>query len=204
MRQFAVVGHRAIAKGTLQLNDLAGSGGRMDVLVRALMAGLLTSHGIRKDTTVVLHLLGGQGPSRRIKFSGDSLKGLHADERSIAGTVGKIIATPLPPIGHWQPVTAGIEQSGGDLDTTLREWKKGPNIFLDADAPRLWSQGALLPNDSEASHQNLNFILSDDRPLEAPTSANVVLRSLGKQWLQGHMAIGIVHFLLDEGVDINL
>ena len=204
MRQFAVVGHRAIAKGTLQLNDLAGSGGRMDVLVRALMAGLLTSHGIRKDTTVVLHLLGGQGPSRRIKFSGDSLKGLHADERSIAGTVGKIIATPLPPIGHWQPVTAGIEQSGGDLETTLQEWKKGPNIFLDADAPRLWSQGALLPNDSEASHQNLNFILSDDRPLEAPTSANVVLRSLGKQWLQGHMAIGIVHFLLDEGVDINL
>ena len=204
MRQFAVVGHRAIAKGTLQLNDLAGSGGRMDVLVRALMAGLLTSHGIRKDTTVVLHLLGGQGPSRRIKFSGDSLKGLHADERSIAGTVGKIIATPLPPIGHWQPVTAGIEQSGGDLETTLREWEKGPNIFLDADAPRLWSQGALLPNDSEASHQNLNFILSDDRPLEAPTSANVVLRSLGKQWLQGHMAIGIVHFLLDEGVDINL
>ena len=204
MRQFAVVGHRAIAKGTLQLNDLAGSGGRMDVLVRALMAGLLTSHGIRKDTTVVLHLLGGQGPSRRIKFSGDSLKGLHADERSIAGTVGKIIATPLPPIGHWQPVTAGIEQSGGDLETTLREWEKGPNIFLDADAPRLWSQGALLPNDSEASHQNLNFILSDDRPLEAPTSANVVLRSLGKEWLQGHMAIGIVHFLLDEGVDINL
>jgi len=204
MRQFAVVGHRAIAKGTLQLNDLAGSGGRMDVLVRALMAGLLTSHGIRKDTTVVLHLLGGQGPSRRIKFSGDSLKGLHSDERSIAGTVGKIIATPLPPIGHWQPVTAGIEQSGGDLETTLREWKKGPNIFLDADAPRLWSQGALLTNDSEASHQNLNFILSDDRPLEAPTSANVLLRSLGKEWLQGHMAIGIVHFLLDEGVDINL
>lgn len=204
MRQFAVVGHRAIAKGTLQLNDLAGSGGRMDVLVRALMAGLLTSHGIRKDTSVVLHLLGGEGPSRRIKFSGDSLKGLHADERSIAGTVGKIIATPLPPIGHWQPVTAGIEQSGGGLETTLREWKEGPNVFLDADAPRLWTQGALLPDDSEASHQNLNFILSDDRPLDAPTSANVVRRSLGKEWLQGHMAIGIVHFLLDEGVDINL
>ena len=204
MRQFAVVGHRAIAKGTLQLNDLAGSGGRMDVLVRALMAGLLTSHGIRKDTTVVLHLLGGEGPSRRIKFSGDSLKGLHADERSIAGTVGKIIATPLPPIGHWQPVTAGIEQSGGGLETTLREWKKGPNIFLDADAPRLWAQGALLPNDSKGSNQNLNFILSDDRPLETPTSTDVVLRSLGKEWLQGHMAIGIVHVLLDEGVDINL
>ena len=204
MRRFAVVGHRAIAKGPLQLNDLAGSGGRMDVLIRALIAGLLTSHGIRKDTTVVLHLLGGKGPSRRIKFSGDSLKGLHADERSIAGTVGKIIATPLPPIGHWQPVTAGIDQSGGDLETTLREWKEGPNIFLDANAPRLWADGALLPNESKASHQDLNFILSDDRPLEAPTSADVVLRSLGKEWLQGHMAIGVVHFLLDEGVDINL
>ncbi|GIR76223.1 MAG: hypothetical protein CM15mP78_09220 [Candidatus Poseidoniales archaeon] len=66
------------------LNDLTGAGGRMDVLVRALMAGLLTSHGLRRNTVVVLHLMGGPGPPRRIKFDGSELKGLHADERSIA------------------------------------------------------------------------------------------------------------------------
>ena len=45
MRRFAIIGHRAMSKGKLPLNDLAGGAGRMDVLVRALMAALLTSHG---------------------------------------------------------------------------------------------------------------------------------------------------------------
>ena len=54
-----------MSQGKLPLNDMAGAAGRMDVLVRALMAGLLTSHGLRHDTEVVLHLMGGPGPGRR-------------------------------------------------------------------------------------------------------------------------------------------
>ncbi|DAC07774.1 MAG TPA: hypothetical protein D7H88_04740 [Candidatus Poseidoniales archaeon] len=204
MRRFAVVGHRAMSKGKLPLNDLASAGGRMDVLIRALMAGLMTSHGLRENTVVVLHLLGGPGPPRRIKFDGETLKGLHADERSIAGTIGKVIATPLPPIGHWQPITAGITHSGGGLELTLREWKDSPTVVLDANTPRLWNKGAQLPQESKPSPKEVNFVLSDDQPLETIQEENVVFRSLGEQWLQGHMAIGIVHFLLDESVELNL
>ncbi len=203
MRRFAVVGHRAMSKGKLPLNDLTGAGGRMDVLVRALMAGLLTSHGLRRNTVVVLHLMGGPGPPRRIKFDGSELKGLHADERSIAGTIGKVIATPLPPIGHWQPITAGITHSGGDLRLTLREWNDAPTVVLDADAPRLWSESAVLPSSSAPNEAPMNFILSDDQPLGDLDGVDVLQRSLGTQWLQGHMAVAIVHFLLDEGVTIN-
>ena len=203
MRRFAVVGHRAMSKGKLPLNDLTGAGGRMDVLVRALMAGLLTSHGLRRNTVVVLHLMGGPGPPRRIKFDGSELKGLHADERSIAGTIGKVIAMPLPPIGHWQPVTAGITHSGGDLRLTLREWNDAPTVVLDADAPRLWSESAVLPSSSAPNEAPMNFILSDDQPLGDLEGVDVLQRSLGTQWLQGHMAVAIVHFLLDEGVAIN-
>ena len=203
MRRFAVVGHRAMSKGKLPLNDLTGAGGRMDVLVRALMAGLLTSHGLRRNTVVVLHLMGGPGPPRRIKFDGSELKGLHADERSIAGTIGKVIATPLPPIGHWQPITAGITHSGGDLRLTLREWNDAPTVVLDADAPRLWSESAVLPSSSAPNEAPMNFILSDDQPLDDLEGVDVLQRSLGTQWLQGHMAVAIVHFLLDEGVAIN-
>ena len=204
MRRFAVVGHRAMSKGKLPLNDLASAAGRMDVLIRALMAGLMTSHGLRQDTVVVLHLLGGPGPPRRIKFDGSTLKGLHADERSIAGTIGKVIATPLPPIGHWQPMTTGITHSGGGLDLTLKEWKDAPTVVLDANTPRLWSEHAHLPQQSQPASTALNFVLSDDQPLESVGGETIVLRSLGEQWLQGHMAIGIVHFLLDEGVNLNL
>ena len=204
MRRFAVVGHRAMSKGKLPLNDLASGAGRMDVLVRALMAGLMTSHGLRKDTVVVLHLLGGPGPARRIKFDGSTLKGLHADERSIAGTIGKVIATPLPPIGHWQPITAGISHSGGHLDSTLREWGEAPTVILDADAPRLWQSDATLTADGTPNNTTLNFVLSDDQPLGDIEADNTRARSIGSQWLQGHMAIGVVHFLLDGGVNLNL
>ena len=204
MRRFAVVGHRAMSKGKLPLNDLASGAGRMDVLVRALMAGLMTSHGLRKDTVVVLHLLGGPGPARRIKFDGSTLKGLHAEERSIAGTIGKVIATPLPPIGHWQPITAGISHSGGHLDSTLREWAEAPTVILDADAPRLWQSDATLTADGTPNNTTLNFVLSDDQPLGDIEADNTRARSIGSQWLQGHMAIGVVHFLLDEGVNLNL
>ena len=204
MRRFAVVGHRAMSKGKLPLNDLASGAGRMDVLVRALMAGLMTSHGLRKDTVVVLHLLGGPGPARRIKFDGSTLKGLHADERSIAGTIGKVIATPLPPIGHWQPITAGISHSGGHLDSTLREWAEAPTVILDADAPRLWQSDATLTADGTPNNTTLNFVLSDDQPLGEIEADNTRARSIGSQWLQGHMAIGVVHFLLDEGLNLNL
>ena len=59
MRRFAVIGHRAMSSGKLPLNDLASGAGRMDVMVRALMAAMMTSHGFRRDTEIILHLMGG-------------------------------------------------------------------------------------------------------------------------------------------------
>ena len=35
-RRFAIVGNRTPSRGKLNLNDLPGDGGRMDVLVRAI------------------------------------------------------------------------------------------------------------------------------------------------------------------------
>ena len=90
-------------------------------------------------------------------------------------------------------------------------------IALDADAPRLWAQDAILPTQSQPrSHasgqrgdftihgQDLAFVLSDDQPLPEEIKDTVVSRSLGEMWLQGHMAVGVCHFLLDEGVELNL
>lgn len=199
-----MVGHRAMSKGKLPLNDLAGGAGRMDVLIRAMMAALMTSHGLRKDTEIVLHLGGGPGPPRRIRFDGSELVGVHAEERSIAGQIGKVIAKPLPPIGQWQTISRGIEHSGGNLQTTLSQWGDIPVVALDADAPRLWADQATLPSLSNEVEVDLGFVLSDDQPLEEALLEGTTRRSLGQKWLQGHMAIGIVHFLLDEGVNLNL
>ena len=61
----------------------------------------------------IVHLLGGPGKPRRIKFTGSSITGLRADERSIAGRIRKVVVEPLPPIGAWKQVSQGMAHSGG-------------------------------------------------------------------------------------------
>ena len=201
VRRFAVIGHRAMSKGKLPLNDLAGGAGRMDVLIRAVMSALLTSHGLRNDVEVILHLQGGPGPHRRLKFVGSKLRGFHAEERSVAGLIAKAIREPLPAIGHWVERTPGLYDGGGKLSHTITEWKDSKLIRLDADAERLWKQESTIPIQSTTNEHSIAFLLSDDQPLESDVG---IARSLGTTWLQGHHAIAICHFLLDEGVQLNL
>lgn len=201
VRYFAVVGHRAMNKGKLPLNDLAGGAGRMDVLIRAVMSSLLTSHGIRENVEVILHLQGGPGPNRRLKFVGSELRGFHAEERSVAGLIAKAIREPMPAIGQWIERTPGVYDGGGQLSQTLKEWKDFDIVRLDADAERLWKSGANIPTTSVSNPQTIAFILSDDQPLNIEEG---LPRSLGSTWLQGHHAIALCHFLLDEGVELNL
>ncbi len=197
MRRFAVVGHRAMARGKLPLNDLAGTGGRFDVLVRAMTAALLTSHGLRDDVEVILHLAGGPGPARRLRLNGATVRGLHADERSAAGMLGKALLNPQPPRGQWREVTSGLDESGGTLVDTLREWRESRVFVLDAEAPSLVD---LLAEQPSLPQDDLGFVLSDDQPLtEADLGDHPVDRcSLGSRWLQGHAAVHIVHWLLDR------
>ena len=87
---------------------------------------------------------------------------------------------------------------------TLNEWKNTKVIALDANGPRLWKKEAPLPVVSKANEMDIGLVLSDDQPLSGEEQAGLELRSLGDTWLQGHMAVGVVHFLLDEGVALNL
>ena len=205
MRRFVIIGHRAMSQGKLPINDLASGAGRVDVLVRAIMSSLLTSHGIRQDTEVIIHLQGGPGPFRRIKFVGSEIRGMHAEERSVAGLIAKIIKQPTPPIGIWRRVSEGLYESGGDIKDTIRDHLESKIVVLDADQSSLWSYDAKITNDEISNDDlELTFILSDDKPLDLEIHGNIVARSIGSQWLQGHIAIGICHFLLDQNVPLNL
>ena len=204
-RRFALIGHRAQSNGKLNLNDLAGGAGRMDVLVRAVNLGLFLSHGIREDAHVTLHLMGGPGPMRRIWFSGPTLKGVHPDERAIAGQISKVLQEPAPAIGQWVELSHGIWHSGGDLESTLREWAREDitTVVMDADAPRLWEAG---PIDADFTWEGrgLGFILSDDQAYTAEDEAifdafGLARKSLGDLWIQGHGCIAVIHHLLDAG-----
>ena len=217
MRRFAIIGQRAMSQGKLPLNDLAGGAGRMDVLVRAMMSALMTSHGFRDDTEIILHLQGGPGPNRRVKIDGRTVRGIHAEERSVAGQIGKVLKQPTPPKGHWIERSIGIWDCGGDINDTIEEWSNTRIIALDADAERLWKDTSVIPmtsnplskfrddkEDSDFDSIDIGFILSDDKPLEQELPEQIIRRSLGDVWLQGHLAIAVCHFLIDEGVELNI
>ena len=170
------------------------------------MASLMTSHELRRDTEVILHLYGPPGPRRRIKIIGRDVRGIHAEERSVAGQIGKIIAEPVPAIGHWIERSVGIWDGGGTLEDTINEWNDSTIIALDANAKLLWKEhnNSIIKQAKSANNHNIAFILSDDKPLQENLPSSVILRSIGNLWLQGHLAIGICHFLLDQDFALNV
>ena len=193
-RRFAIIGHLAPSSGKLNLNDLAGDSGRMDVLIRAINSVLFVSHGIRRDSDIILHLCGGPGPDRRIWFNGETLAGVRPDERSIGGQIKAILKRPIPPIGVFDEVTQGIFDTGGNLANTLTEWEReGVSTYV------LDARGSGF--ESVEDEQKVGFILSDH--LAYNTNEKEILESypkinLGGNWLQGHACITIVHHLLDS------
>ena len=194
-RRFAVIGHRTPSSGKINLNDLAGSSGRLDVLVRSVNTALFKSHGIRDDTDIILHLMGGPGPPRRIWFQGSRLRGVHPDERAIAGQVAKALREPVPPMGQHVELHTGLWHSGGGIEQTLLEWgRDGVRAFvLDADGEQLDAR--------PPSGDSIGFILSDDQPFsdsEAEFLEPMERISLGGNWLQGHSCIAIIHHIIDS------
>ena len=194
-RHFAIIGHRAQSSGKLNLNDLSGASGRIDVLARAVNSALFLSHGIRKDTEVIIHLLGGPGPVRRICFEGEKIRSVHPDERAISGHIGKALKIPVTPIGQHQEIHSGLWHSGGGIQQTISEWeKKDTKVYvLDAEGT---------PFNPKIHYSNsMGFILSDDKPFTE--NENMVMDgieriSLGEKWLQGHSCIAIIHHQLDS------
>ena len=194
-RRFAIIGHRAPSSGKINLNDLAGSSGRIDVLARAVNTALFLSHGIRDDTDITLHLMGGPGPKRRIWFQGSRLRGVHPDERAISGHIAKALKEPVPAIGQFVEIHQGLWHSGGGIEQTIQEWGRDDVQIFSLDA-----SGVAFDIESHIS-DSIGFILSDDRPFtedDVRAMENLQDISLGEMWLQGHACISILHHLLDS------
>ena len=193
-KKFALIGHRVPSHGKLNLNDLAGSCGRLDVLLRSLNSALFLSHGIREDVEVILHLMGGEKPPRRIWIQGSTVRGIHSDDRSIAGHISKILQTQLPPIGVKKEFQNGIFHGQGSLYDTLKEWEKSETDIFVLDRS---GKNIEIISDSVKSK---GFVISDDKPFseeELELLSNLEKISVGDKWIQGHSVISILHYKMD-------
>lgn len=119
MTLFTIIGHRARTDGGFSINDLPGSGGRMDVLCRCVNASLFLSHDLRRDTECCLVLCGEPAGTKTIRFSGELVRSLSPDERSAAALIKKVIDTPCG--SEFREAAQGVFIRKGGLERLIAE-----------------------------------------------------------------------------------
>jgi tRNA (pseudouridine54-N1)-methyltransferase len=93
MRRFLLLAHRVPVRGEFTLNDLAGGGGRMDEVARAVSTAFTLSNDLRRDTEMTILFAGATAEAaRRIDLVGARLRYLNPDERSTAALLKNALA----------------------------------------------------------------------------------------------------------------
>jgi tRNA (pseudouridine54-N1)-methyltransferase len=136
MRSFIVIGQTATASGDFLLDDLPGSSGRLDVLLRCVRAALLYSHGLRADVRVYLVLRGGPAAPRVLRIDSKGARFIRPDERSLALLVKKTLAAAPDDLGStFVELRPGVALANGDLDCVLAELGGAALSLLEEHAP---------------------------------------------------------------------
>lgn len=120
MRRFVVIGQKATASPDFSLDDIPGTSGRLDVLLRCLRAALLVSHGLRRDTIAYLVLLGGPRAPRTVRIDGAAIRFVRPDERCLASMVKKALERATEG-GAFVAVRAGLAVADAGLDAVLAD-----------------------------------------------------------------------------------
>jgi tRNA (pseudouridine54-N1)-methyltransferase len=187
-----VLGHRAASAPGFSLKDLAGTGGRIDVLARCLPAACLVSHGLRRDVELLTLHLGPPAAPKAVRFQASRLQHANPDERSSALLFEKALAAPTTgPV--WQPSTPGVWVAVLGLAELLDAFP-GPLFLLDEAGEDV--AGVEVP-------AGATFVLGDDRGLEPSEVSELDRRgarrlSLGPVSLQADQCIVVLHNHLDR------
>jgi tRNA (pseudouridine54-N1)-methyltransferase len=189
-RRFVVIGQTATASSDFSLDDLPGSSGRLDVLLRCVRAALLVSHGVRRDTVIYLVLLGGPRAPRTLRFDGATSEYLRPDERSLAGAVRNLLGRDHSHLvgTAFGESTRGVALASGGLDAVIAD--------LGAFTPYLLQEGATDLHESPLDLERPVFFLGDHLGVGDETRAR--LAELGA----ARLSIGPVSVHADDAIAI--
>jgi tRNA (pseudouridine54-N1)-methyltransferase len=149
MRRFVVIGQKARSSDEFLLDDLPGTSGRLDVLVRCIRAAMLFSHGLRRDVVLYLVLGGGPGAPRALRVSAETARFLRPDERSLAILVKKVLASSADAnASGFVEVKPGVALASGGLSDVFADLGPVPKYVLEENAPDIRAPGAKLRSDA--------------------------------------------------------
>jgi len=186
MTSFAIIGHLAHTNADFALNDLPGSGGRMDILCRCVNTSLFLSHDLRRDVVCYLVLCGGPVPPKTVRFSGDAVRSLSPDERSAGALIKK--ALDLPAGSKFRYAAPGVSVRNGGLAQLMTEHVFG---VLDEKGTDIRTAG-IIP-DALLLSDHLNF--TQDEELQVQECPRF---SVGPECIHADHTITIVHNELDR------
>jgi tRNA (pseudouridine54-N1)-methyltransferase len=191
-RAFLIVGNRAVT-GKLNLNDLPGSAGRMDIMCRCIASALFLSHDVRRDVEVYLLLLGPPDPPKAVRVVGGKVRYMAPDERNIGGILSKALTVKVDK--GWKQSTPGVYVARKSLEELLDELiKKYEVYYLREDGKDIRDVGF---------GENSLFILGDHIGVREDMEIVIEERcreiiSIPTRKLQADHCIVIVHYELDR------
>ena len=133
-RAFVVIGRTARADEHVRLDDLAGTSGRLDVVVRCLRSAFCVSHGIRRNVVAYLVLLGGDRPVT-VRVDGSKAQFIRPDERALATSVIKTLARHPSDGEGFVEQRHGFAVAWGGLDAAIADVDGRAAFVLEEGAP---------------------------------------------------------------------
>lgn len=132
MRRLVVIGQKARASGELLLDDVPGTSGRLDVLLRCVRAAMFVSHGIRSDVTMYLVLLGDEDAPRVVRYVASEARFWRPDERNMAALLRGVFARGVEPESPSELVERkpGVCIAAGGLERALADLEPGAPLYV--------------------------------------------------------------------------
>ncbi|WP_423792466.1 tRNA (pseudouridine(54)-N(1))-methyltransferase TrmY [Methanocaldococcus indicus] len=198
MREFIFKANKTITSPNINLKDLAGSCGRLDLLCRCVSDAFFLSHDIRRDVIFYAVLCGEPNPPVCIKFVGSELKKVSPDERNIAIFIKKALKKFLENDNKddWIESTPGIYVKRLDFkNLVLEKLNEGKELIY------LHKNGENIENIKDI--KNPVFILGDHIGLleedeEFLENLKVKKVSVSPLELHANHCITIIHNYLDK------
>ncbi len=195
MRRFLLLAHRVPVRGDFSLNDLAGLGGRMDEVARAVSTAFTLSNELRRDTVLTVLFVASPPPAaRRIDLVGERLRYLNPDERSTAALLKNALTRTADRPAELEP-SPGLRVTPADPPRVLADFLARPGaawLTEGGDPLSGWD-----PPEGDAA-----FVLSDpDDPTAEETAAlrasGVPRLSVGPRSMRTSQVIDAVQRELD-------